>query len=175
MPLSVVREELESLNIRVQEVTQLPSDRRDQDPAKDHPPTPTSLYQWREGLRCQNCDRLPNSPVFGCRLSRTWLQGARCNVSAASALATRIATADTNPVVSVVWAPTSPLDALPSWNNLSAVAVGETTLRTIVCVCVREVDRSECCYSKSKDRTQPKKCRHRPNCRSESSAVQYLC
>jgi hypothetical protein len=40
MPESVVREELESLNIRVEGVTQLRSGRRDQDPAKDRPPTP---------------------------------------------------------------------------------------------------------------------------------------
>jgi len=40
-PESVVREELESLNIRIQGFTQLRSCRRDQDPAKDRPPTPT--------------------------------------------------------------------------------------------------------------------------------------
>jgi len=40
MPKSAVREELESLNIRVQGVMQLQSGRRDQDPAKDRPPTP---------------------------------------------------------------------------------------------------------------------------------------
>jgi len=40
MPESAVREELESLNIRVQGVMQLRSGRRDQDPAKDRPPTP---------------------------------------------------------------------------------------------------------------------------------------
>jgi hypothetical protein len=40
MPESVVREELKSLNIRVQGVTQFRSGRRDQDPAKDRPPTP---------------------------------------------------------------------------------------------------------------------------------------
>ena len=51
MPDSVVRNELESLNIRVQGVTQLRSGRRDQDHAKDRPPTTTSLCQWREGLR----------------------------------------------------------------------------------------------------------------------------
>ena len=37
---SVVRDELKSLNIRVQGVTQLRSGRRDQDPAKDRPLTP---------------------------------------------------------------------------------------------------------------------------------------
>ena len=34
-------------------VTQLQYGRRDSGPAKDHPPTPTSLYQWREYLGCQ--------------------------------------------------------------------------------------------------------------------------
>jgi len=47
MPESVVRDELESLKIRVQGVTQLRSGLRNQDPAKDRPPTPTSLFQWR--------------------------------------------------------------------------------------------------------------------------------
>jgi hypothetical protein len=42
MPESVVREELESLNVQIQGVIQLRSGRRDQDPAKDRPPTPTS-------------------------------------------------------------------------------------------------------------------------------------
>jgi len=56
MPESVVREELESLNISVQGVTQLRSGRRDQDPAKNRPSTPTSLYQWREDLRCRKSD-----------------------------------------------------------------------------------------------------------------------
>ena len=40
MPESVVREEFESLNIRVQEVTQLRYGRRDQDHSKDRPPSP---------------------------------------------------------------------------------------------------------------------------------------
>jgi hypothetical protein len=40
MPESVVREELETLNIRVQGVMQLRSGHRDQHPAKDRPPTP---------------------------------------------------------------------------------------------------------------------------------------
>jgi hypothetical protein len=38
MPESIVREELESLGIHVQGVTQLRSGRRDQDPTKDRPP-----------------------------------------------------------------------------------------------------------------------------------------
>ena len=43
MPESVIREELESLNICVQGVTQLRSGRRDQDIANDRPPTPNFI------------------------------------------------------------------------------------------------------------------------------------
>jgi hypothetical protein len=64
---SVAWEELEPLNIRVQGVKQLRSGRRDPDPAKDRPPTPTSLYQWCEVLRCQKCDLSPNSAACECR------------------------------------------------------------------------------------------------------------
>ena len=40
MPESVVQEELESLGILVQGITQLLSGRRDKHPTKDRPPTP---------------------------------------------------------------------------------------------------------------------------------------
>jgi hypothetical protein len=53
MPESVFRQELESLNIRFQGVMQLRSGRRDQDPANDCTPTPTSLSRWHEDLRCR--------------------------------------------------------------------------------------------------------------------------
>jgi len=49
MPESVVREELESLNIFVQGVTQLRSGRRDPDPAKDRPPTPHFIVSVARG------------------------------------------------------------------------------------------------------------------------------
>jgi hypothetical protein len=49
MPKSVVWEELESLNIRFQGVTQLRSGRRDQDPAKDCPPTPQIIVSVARG------------------------------------------------------------------------------------------------------------------------------
>jgi len=45
MPESVVREELETLSIHVQGVSQLRSGRRDQNPTNDPLPHPTSLYQ----------------------------------------------------------------------------------------------------------------------------------
>jgi hypothetical protein len=109
---------------------QLRSGRREQDPAKDRPPTPTSLSQWREGLRCQKYDQSPISEDCECRWSRTCLQKAHCNASAATALDTRSVTAGTRPVASRVVAPTSPVVALPRENSLCAVAAGETTLRT---------------------------------------------
>jgi len=73
-PENVVREELETLGIHVQWVTQLRSGRRDQHPTKDRPPAPTSLYQWRDGLMCPGCAQSPNFTACECRWSRTWLQ-----------------------------------------------------------------------------------------------------
>ena len=102
MPESVVREELDSLNIHVQGVSQLRSGRRDQDPAKDRPPTPISSYQCRENPSCLKCDHSPNSADCECRWSRTWLQRDHCNVSAANASATRSAAADTHRAASLV-------------------------------------------------------------------------
>jgi hypothetical protein len=49
MPESVVREELESLTIRVQGVMQLRSGRRNQDPAKNRPPTPHFIVSVARG------------------------------------------------------------------------------------------------------------------------------
>jgi len=49
MPESVVREELVSLDIRVQGDTQLHSSRRDQDPAKDRPFTPHFVVSVARG------------------------------------------------------------------------------------------------------------------------------
>jgi hypothetical protein len=48
-PESVVREELETLNIRVQGVMQLRSGLRDQDPTKDRPPTPHFIISVARG------------------------------------------------------------------------------------------------------------------------------
>jgi len=49
MPESVVREELEYLDIRVQGVTKLHSGRRDQDQAKNHPLTPHFIVSVARG------------------------------------------------------------------------------------------------------------------------------
>ena len=127
MPESAVREELETLGIHVQGVTQLRSGRRGQDPNKDRLSTPTSSYRWHEGLRCPGCAQSPNSAACECRWSRTWLQRAQCNASAASASDTRSETAVTRLGASRVGAPTCPVGAQPRGNSLSAVAVGVTT------------------------------------------------
>jgi len=124
MPESVVREELESLNICVQGVTQLRSGRRDPDPAKDRPPTHTSLCRRRADPRCPRCVQSPKYAVCECRWNRTWRPRVRCNAGAANASATRFATADTHLGVSLVGAPTSPVAALPRGTGLRAVAAG---------------------------------------------------
>jgi len=54
-----VREQLEALDIHIQAVMQLRSGRRDQDPTKDRPLSPTSLYQWHGGPRCLRYDLPP--------------------------------------------------------------------------------------------------------------------
>jgi hypothetical protein len=71
IPESVVREELEAMNIHVQGVLQLRSSRRDQDPIMDRPLTPTPLYQWRGDPKCLRCDLSSNSAVCEFRWSRT--------------------------------------------------------------------------------------------------------
>jgi hypothetical protein len=124
MTESVVREELESLNICVQGVMQLRSGRRDQNPAKNRPPIPSSLSRWRVGLICRKYVHSPNSANCECRWSRTWPQKAHCNAGAASVLDTRSVTVDTRPGASHVAASTSPVGAVPRENSLSAVAGG---------------------------------------------------
>jgi hypothetical protein len=71
-PESVLWEELESLKYCDRGVTQLQSERRDQDPGKNNPPTPISLFTCRECLRCPKCDYSPISAACECWWSRTW-------------------------------------------------------------------------------------------------------
>ena len=134
MPESVVREELETLGIHVQGVTQLRSGRRDQDLTKDRPRTPHFIVSVARGPEVPRCAQSPNSAACECRWSRTWLQRALCNASAASASDTRSETAVTRLGASRVEAPTCPVGAQLRGNSLSAVAVGVTTQRTIVAV-----------------------------------------
>ena len=129
MPERFVRDELEALDIHVQAVMQLRSGRRDQDPTKDRPHPPTSLYPWRGGLKCPRCGLSPTSAVCECRWSRTWLQSVPGNANAASASDTRSVTADTRHGASRVEAPISLVGAQPRGNSLSAAAAGATTPR----------------------------------------------
>ena len=108
MPDSFNREKLVSLDIHAQGAIELCSG--DQDPAKDCPLTPTSLYWWRWNLRCSKCVQLPNSANCECQWRRTWLQRALCNARAASALDTRSIIVDMRPgAASSVGAPTPPV------------------------------------------------------------------
>jgi hypothetical protein len=133
-PESVVREKLESLNIRVQGVMQLRSGRRDKDPAKNSPPTPHFIISVARGLRCQRCVHLPNSAVCECRWSRTRTRKAHWNISAVNASDTRSETADTSPSTSHVGAPSSPMDATPRGNSHCTVAAWYHTANYRVCI-----------------------------------------
>ena len=127
MPESVVGGELESLNIRVQGVTQLRSGRRDQDPTKDRPPTPHFIVSVARGPEVSKMRSL--TELCGLRVSveRYVALTAHCNASAASASATRSVTADTLPSASLVVAPNLLVGASPRGSSLSAVAAGGTT------------------------------------------------
>jgi len=134
MPEIVVTEDQESMNSLDQDITKLRFGLRNQDPAKDNPPTPTSLCQWREGLGCRKRYRLRNSAACGCRWRRTWHLKAHFNASAASVLGTRSVIADTHAGASRVVASITPADSLACGNSLSAVAAGNHTANYRDCV-----------------------------------------
>jgi hypothetical protein len=67
MPESVIREELESLDMNVQGVTQLRSGRRDQDPAKDRPPAPHFIMSVTRGPEVSKVGAL--TELFALRVS----------------------------------------------------------------------------------------------------------
>ena len=74
MPESIVGEELESLNIRVLGVTQLRSGRRDQDHAKDCPPTLHFIVSVARGPEVQKCDHSLNFASCDSRWCHMWLK-----------------------------------------------------------------------------------------------------
>jgi len=133
MPESVVREELESLNICVQGVTQLRSGRRDpeplQGPPSNHPQFIVSVARGPEVFKVRTITELCE-----CRWNRTCPPRVHCNAGTANASATRSVTADTQLGVSLVGAPNSPVGAQPRGTSLRAVAAGETTPRVNVAV-----------------------------------------
>jgi hypothetical protein len=129
MTESVVREELEALDIHFQGVMQLLSGRSDQDPAKDRPLTPHFIVSKAGGSEVSKVDLSPNSAVCECWWNRKWLPSASSNTNAATASATRSVTADTRPGASLVVAPTYPVGAQHRGNSLSAVAAVATIQR----------------------------------------------
>jgi len=102
MPHKVVREENESLNIRIKGDTHLRSGRHYQDPAKYRLPNPTSLYQWRECLTCRKCDNSPKSAACECRWGRIWRLKAHISASADIPFDTHNVTMDPHPGASCV-------------------------------------------------------------------------
>jgi hypothetical protein len=67
MPESVVREELDALDIYVQGVIQLHSGRRDQDPTKDRPLTPHFIVSAARALEVSKVRSI--TELYGLRLS----------------------------------------------------------------------------------------------------------
>ena len=106
MPESLVRKELESLNIRVQGFTQLRSGRRYQDPAKGRPLISNFIVSVARGPEMSKVRSL--TELCGMRVSAElyWPRKAHCNTSAASALDTRSETAATHPLGRVWGLPT---------------------------------------------------------------------
>jgi hypothetical protein len=132
MPESVVREELEILDIHYQGVTQLRSGRRDQEPAKDRPPNPHFIVLVARGPEVSKVRAL--TELCGLRVSvETYvfpkgpLHCKRCQRFGHTQRNCRYA-----PRCVTCGPPTFPVGALPRGNSLSAVAAGETTLRTTV-------------------------------------------
>jgi len=98
MPESVVREELEAMDIHVRAVMQLRSGRRDKDPSKELPPN-TPLHCIR------GVGVLSITELFGLRMSVESYVAPKvpCNANAASASDTRSVTADKRTLVRRVW------------------------------------------------------------------------
>jgi hypothetical protein len=130
MTESVVREELQALDIRARES-------RSSAPAaairilpRIVPPLPILSYLWRGGLRCPGCGLSPNSAVCGSRWKRTWRRKAPCNASAASASVIRSATVDTCPGASRVGDLISLVSVQSLGGSPSAAVMGASTRRT---------------------------------------------
>jgi hypothetical protein len=129
---SVVREELELLDIHVQGVTQLRSRRHDHDPTKDCPPTThfiVSVARETEVLKVRALGEMcglrvsvesyvaPRGPLQFKRYHRFGHPQRNCGFA---------------PGASRVGAFTSPVGALPRGNSLSDVDAEETTRRNTV-------------------------------------------
>jgi hypothetical protein len=111
MPESVVREELECMKIRFQGVKQLRSGHRDQDPTKDHPPTPHFIISVARGPEVSKVRSLTELCGLRVLVESYVAPKVHCNVSAVSALDTCSVTADTRSGAKCVGLP--PLRRMP--------------------------------------------------------------
>ena len=133
MPESVVREELETVGINVQWVTQIRSGHRDQDTNKNSPSTPHFILSVARGPEVSRVRSI--TELCGLRVSESYLapkgpmQCKRCQ---------RFGHTQRNcgyaPRCVACGGSTCPVGAQPRGNSLSAVAVGVTTQRTTVAV-----------------------------------------
>jgi hypothetical protein len=98
---SVVQEDLESTNIRVQGPQNSDPAASTRTPLNTLPQTHTSMYMWREGQRCSGCDHSPRSEILKCWWNRTWRQRALRNECAVSNSDTRSVTAEIHTVPQV--------------------------------------------------------------------------
>jgi len=134
MPQRVVREELGTLNIRVQGVTQLRYGRRDPDTAKYWPPIPHLIVSVAREPEVSKVRSLTEFCSLRVSVQSYVAPKGPLQCNAASVSATRSVTADTQIGASLVVAPISPVDAVPHWSSRSAVAAVVTTQRTAVAV-----------------------------------------
>jgi hypothetical protein len=99
MPEDVVREELGALGICIQEVMQLRSGRRNENPEQDRPMTPHFIVTVARGPEVSKLRPITKSVGSEWRWKRTRPRKAPCSASAASASATPSVTAVTRLVV----------------------------------------------------------------------------
>jgi hypothetical protein len=145
--------------------------RRDQEPAKDGLPTPTSFYQWREVLRCRKCNLSPNSAACECQWNRTSTERPIAML-ALPALWTHAAKLLLRTPVRRVW-----VHATLRWLLYPAGTAPVLWLRgkphgKLPGLC--EVGRAESRASKAGARSWPKEHRHSPPYRSERTAGRTL-
>ena len=123
MPESVDIEDLESLKIRVQGITQLPCGCRDHETTKDDPPSP--IISVAQGPQVSKVRSLTQRCGLRMSVESYGASKGPCNASAASASVTRSVTADTNADASRLGALTFLEAVLHYWNSLSVLTVGE--------------------------------------------------
>jgi hypothetical protein len=130
MPETVMREERDALGIFVQEVQQLRSGRRDQDPEKDRPATPHFIVTMARGPDVSKVRAITQLCGLRTTVESYTTPGVLCSADAGSALDTPSVAAVTHPGASRVARPTCQAGAQHPKNSLNVVAAEETTPRT---------------------------------------------